>query len=298
MEYNILGKTGFSVSRVSFGCMSLQSKAADNDLLIRQAIDSGINLFDTADLYEHGENERLLGAALKGMRQQVHISTKVGNRWKPDGSGWDWCPQKDHILEAVNKSLERLQTDYIDLYLLHGGTLEDPFDEVMEAFERLKTSGKIRQYGISSIRPNVLRHCVANYDIAAVMTQYSYLDRRPEEETLPLLQKGNIGVMARGTIAGGLLIDKPAKPYLGMQEEEVKAVADDFKANIPDETTAVEAAIGYVLAHPAVSTAVAGIRTNGQLREAVGSGCSGSLTKAQREKMATLHMPMLYTDYR
>ncbi len=100
----------------------------------RQALDSGINYFDTAELYQAGENERTVGKAFKGMRDRVLIATKVGNQLRPDGSGWDWNPGKDYILEAVDKSLQRLQTGYIDLYQLHGGTLDDPIDENHRSF--------------------------------------------------------------------------------------------------------------------------------------------------------------------
>jgi len=191
MQYNSLGNSGLKVSSISFGCMSLKSADGNAEKIIRKAADSGINLFDTADLYDKGENEILLGKALKGIRNDVLISTKVGNRWKADGSGWEWFPRKSYILEAADKSLQRLQADCIDLYLLHGGTTEDPVDECIEAFERLKEEGKIRAYGISSIRPNVIREYVKRSKISAVMTQYSLLDRRPEETTLELLNQNN-----------------------------------------------------------------------------------------------------------
>src|SRR5699024_5881967 len=93
---------------------------------------------------------------------------------------WFWDPRKQYIEEAVHASLKRLQTDYIDLYLLHGGTIDDPIDETIEAFENLKEKGLIRAYGISSIRPNVIRSYLKHSSIDAIMMQYSILDRRPE----------------------------------------------------------------------------------------------------------------------
>src|ERR1035437_7075729 len=83
--------------------------------------DNGINYFDTADLYDKGLNEINIGNALKAKRDQIIIATKVGNQWRSDGTGWDWNPRKDYILKAVEQSLQRLQTNYIDLYQLHGG---------------------------------------------------------------------------------------------------------------------------------------------------------------------------------
>ncbi|GEP51019.1 D-threo-aldose 1-dehydrogenase [Flavobacterium noncentrifugens] len=265
MQYNSLGNSGLEVSSVSLGCMSLKNADVNAENIIRKAADSGINLFDTADLYGKGENEILLGKALKGIRNGVLISTKVGNRWKDDGSGWEWCPRKSYILKAADESLKRLQTDCIDLYLLHGGTIEDPVDECIEAFERLKEQGKIRAYGISSIRPNVIREYVNRSEISAVMTQYSLLDRRPEEATLELLNQNNIGVLARGTIAGGLLVNKPAKDYLEHSQDEISQMLEKFSGIFKDECERQRAAIGYALANPAVTSAVAGIRTESQL---------------------------------
>ena len=283
MQYNTLKRSGLKISEVSFGCMSLKADVKDNDAIIGKAISEGINLFDTADLYDKGSNEQLLGNALKGKRNDVLISTKVGNRWKEDGSGWDWTPRKNYILKAIDDSLKRLQTDYIDLYLLHGGTIEDPEDEVIEAFERLTDLGKIRAYGISSIRPNVIREYVSRSNIAAVMTQYSLLDRRPEEETLSLLQKNEIGVLARGTVASGLLADKPAKEYLNFTKEEVTAILKEFNANIPEGKTPSVTATRYAIDNPAITTAVVGIRTIQQLKDALAAGNASPLSAIEIE---------------
>src|SRR5699024_6403991 len=102
-----------------------------------------------------------------------------------------WDPSKKHIKTAVKQSLQRLHTDYIDLYQLHGGTIDDPIDETIEAFEELKTEGLIREYGISSIRPNVIKQYIEKSSIRSVMMQYNLLDRRPEE-TMRLLAKHGI----------------------------------------------------------------------------------------------------------
>ena len=298
MNYNTLHKTGFRISEVSFGCMSLKSSGTENDVIINKALDSGINLFDTADLYEKGENEILLGNALKGKRQEIYVSTKVGNRWKQDGSGWDWCPRKEYILKAIDDSLKRLQTDYIDLYLLHGGTMDDPMDETIEAFERLVDMGKIRSYGLSSIRPNVIREYVDRSNIAAVMTQYSLLDRRPEEETLHLMLQNNIGVLARGSMASGLLIDKPTEDYLGMKALEVKKIVNDIKHNLPEGRTLQETVVRYVIDNPAVITAVAGIRTMHQLDDALAASLPKPLTDEERNALQSVWAGNVYTEHR
>lgn len=267
MKYHQLGKSSIKVSEVSFGCMSLRGSKADDMLLIRQAFDQGINYFDTADLYDAGENEKLVGEALKGIRNEVVLATKVGNELRPDGSGWDWNPRKSYILKAVEKSLQRLQTDYIDLYQLHGGTIADPIDETIEAFEQLKKEGKIREYGISSIRPNVIRAYSEKSNMVSVMMQYSLLDRRPEEECLELLAKNNISVLARGAYAKGLLLDKPAKSYLNWSEKEVESIRgklDELSSSLVEKT---ELILKYLLQQPAVTSIVSGIRTKEQLHE-------------------------------
>ena len=294
MRYKTL-KNGFRVSEVSFGCMSLKAETPDNKNLIASAIAGGINLFDTADLYDKGLNESLLGSALNGRRQDVMISTKVGNRWRPDGSGWDWNPRKAHILQAVDESLRRLQTDYIDLYLLHGGTIEDPIDEVIEAFERLADMGKIRSYGLSSIRPNVIREYVQRSNIVAVMTQYSLLDRRPEETTLSLLHDSGIGVLARGTLASGLLAGKPAKDYLGMTERQVADIQNKINKKTIDSGAS---AMRYVIDNEFITTAVVGIRTSQQLDDALAAASAEPMLAAEREALANTWQCNVYTDYR
>ena len=182
MNYKILGNTGVKVSEISFGCMSLGNNQHENEMLFHYAIDQGINILDTADLYQKGFNEESVGKAIKNKRSEVILCIKVGNVWNPEGQGWHWDASKKHILQAVESSLSRLQTDHIDLYLLHGGTIEDPIDETIEAFELPKQQGKIKHYGISSIRPNVIREYVKRPCIVSVMRQYSLLDRRSEEE--------------------------------------------------------------------------------------------------------------------
>lgn len=284
MEYTTLGKSDLHISCIAFGCMSLGNEQQPVETILHAAIEGGINFFDTADLYDKGLNEERVGKALKQKRKDVIIASKAGNQWRPDGSGWDWNPSKDYILACADKSLQRLQTDYIDLYQLHGGTIDDPIDETIEAFELLKQQGKIRWYGISSIRPNVIREYVKRSNIVSVMMQYSLLDRRPEESCLDLLQQHQIGVLARGSVASGLLVNKPATPYLNYSEEEVKRAADAIAAVSIAERTPAQTAIQFVLRHPALSSAVVGIRTMEQLKDALGA----MRTKALKKEELTL----------
>ena len=281
MIYNQLGKSSLQISKIGFGCMSLGEDYNENAMLINKAIDLGINFFDTADMYQKGQNEETLGKIFKGSREKVIIATKVGNQWRSDGSGWDWNPGKAYILAAVNDSLRRLQTDYIDLYQLHGGTLEDPIHETIEAFEILRQQGKIRYYGISSIRPNVISEYVQRSGIVSVMMQYSLLDRRPEESCLALLHEHQIGVLARGSLAKGLLAGKPPALYLNHSEATVSAAANAVQSVSGKDRTPSQTAIRYVLNQPAITSAVVGIRTIQQLEDAVHTVDSPVLTESE-----------------
>lgn len=268
MKYATLGKSDLQVSKIGFGCMSLRGSEKENETLLNRALESGVNYFDTADFYEDGQNEIKIGKLLKSNRNKLIIASKVGNKKQPDGST-SWNASKAYILKAVDESLTRLQTDYLDLYQLHGGTMEDNIDETIEAFEQLKQQGKIRYYGISSIRPNVIREYVSKSNITSVMMQYSLLDRRPEETCFDLLQKNKISVVTRGSVAQGLLVVKPVKPYLNYTEEEVvKAVqvSKDVSGKIKSNA---QTALQFSLAPQVVASAVVGIRTIAQLEDAV-----------------------------
>jgi len=269
MEYLTLGKSSLRISKIGFGSMSLKPEQKDFTNIIDAAIDNGINFFDTADLYDKGLNETMLGKVFKGKRNKVIIATKAGNQWRKDGSGWDWNPRKDYILKCADESLRRLQIDHIDLYQSHGGTIEDNIDETIEAYEILLQQGKIRYYGLSSIRPNVIREFIKSSNIVSVMTQYSLLDRRPEESTLKLLHENNIGVLIRGSMASGLLIDKPAKPYLDYNTNQITDAANAVRSISSNKRNAAQTAIQYVLKNPSVTSAVVGIRTMEQLKDAV-----------------------------
>ncbi|QCR22225.1 aldo/keto reductase [Pontibacter sp. SGAir0037] len=294
MKYSKLGKSSLQVSGVSFGCMSLSGSEDENIKLLHRAFDKGINFYDTADLYGAGANEATVGKAFKNLRNKVLLATKAGNQLRADGSGWDWNPSKSYILEAVEKSLKRLQTDYIDLYQLHGGTIEDPIDETIEAFELLKQQGKIRYYGISSIRPNVIREYVKRSGIVSVMMQYSLLDRRPEETALELLQENQVGVLARGSFAQGLLLGKEPKSYLSYSSVEVSKAAEAITSVAATTRDAATVAGRFVLQNGAVTSVVAGIRTEEQLEQALLIADAPALSE---EEMAYLKQAIAVNQY-
>ncbi|GGB34042.1 D-threo-aldose 1-dehydrogenase [Lentibacillus populi] len=306
MQKNQLGKSDLFISQLTLGCMSLGTDKKQAQTIIDQALNAGINHLDTADLYDFGLNEEIVGQAIKDKREQVIITSKVGNHFNRDTKDWFWDPSKAHIIEGLKDSLQRLKTDYIDFYMLHGGTIDDPINESIEAFEELKKDGLIRAYGISSIRPNVIREYVKRSSIDAVMMQYSMLDRRPEEEILDLLQQNTISVLARGPLAKGILSDngekqierKSREGYLDYTYEELVKVYDEIKDVIGDSASFNTAALQYVLHHPAVASAVFGASSVEQLRENTAISQAAPLPEEKYQALQAVTKPMQYTNHR
>lgn len=272
MKKRQLGNSDLFVTEMGLGCMSLGTAETEAMRIIDEAIDLGINFFDTADLYDYGLNEEFVGKALKGKRDQIVLTTKVGNRWTEEKNGWAWDPSKAYIKAEVKESLRRLQTDYIDLYQLHGGTLEDPIDETIEAFEELKKEGIIRHYGISSIRPNVIREYAKRSNIVSVLMEYSLLNRRPEE-WFPLLNEHQISVIARGPLAKGILTDNNAKKiervkekdYFSYSYDELNTTLGSVKEVI-GEKSLTGTAIHYCLHNETVAAVIPGASSIQQLQ--------------------------------
>ncbi|QWU46693.1 aldo/keto reductase [Bacillus sp. NP247] len=287
MKKRQLGNSDLYVTEIGFGCMSLGTSEAEAMRIIDEAIDLGINFFDTADLYDYGLNEEFVGKALKGKRDQIVLTTKVGNRWTEEKNGWSWDPSKAYIKAEVKESLRRLQTDYIDLYQLHGGKTEDPIDETIGAFEELKKEGIIRHYGISSIRPNVIREYAKRSNIVSVLMEYSLLNRRPEE-WFPLLNEHQISVIARGPLAKGILTNNNAskiervkkKDYLSYSYDELNITLASVK-EIIGERSLTESAIQYCLNNEAVASVIPGASSIQQLQANVHAGKPMSLTKEE-----------------
>ena len=270
MKTNQLGNSNLYVSEIGLGTMSLGTDRAKAIALIHEAIDNGVNFIDTADLYDFGLNEEIVGEALRDRRDSVILATKAGNHWEEGKEGWFWDPSKKHIKSALKESLRRLKTDHLDLFQLHGGTLEDPIDETIEAFDELKKEGVILEYGISSIRPNVIREFVKRSSIASVMMQYSILDRRPEEEILDLLHANNISVIARGPLAKGMLTDNFEEKvkedgFLDYSKFEVLETANQLAELKGDSRNMTQTSLRYALAHPAVATVIPGASKSEQL---------------------------------
>jgi aryl-alcohol dehydrogenase-like predicted oxidoreductase len=299
MNKNRLGQSKLFVSEMGLGCMSLGTDEAKAISIIHEALEHEINFLDTADLYDEGRNEEIVGKAIRHRRADVILATKVGNRRKPGKVGWTWDPSKSYIKSAIKDSLRRLQTNYIDLYQLHGGTIEDPIDETIEAFEELKQDGLIRYYGISSIRPNVIREYVKRSSIVSVMSQYSILDRRPEKEILPLLAEHGISLIARGPLAGGILTDyghsKAERNYLDYDMEELLELHERLIHQGGDSRTLTQTALQYPLSNPSVAVIIPGASSLEQLRQNVLAAETTALSSKEREAIQGVSKPNWYT---
>ena len=303
MKKRQLGNSDLFVTELGLGCMSIGTDEKAARYIIDTALDEGINYFDTADLYDFGVNETLVGAALKPVRDKVILATKVGNRWRKDRSGWSWDPSKSYIKEEVKYSLKRLGTDYIDLYQLHGGTIEDPMEETIEAFEELKAEGYIRYYGISSIRPNVIREYVRKSKMVSVMMQYSILDRRPEEEAFPLLGEHKISVVTRGPLAKGLLSDRmlekaSEKGYLDYSRDELQKLLPLLKERVALGRSFTEVALQYNLANPTVASVITGASNPEQVRSNAAAARSRALADEEISFIRQLTKASVYQEHR
>ncbi|MFF2481485.1 aldo/keto reductase [Paenibacillus sp. NPDC058071] len=302
MRKNRLGQSELLAGEIGLGCMSLGTDRGKAIALIHEALDNGVNFLDTADLYDDGLSEEIVGEAIKGKRREdIILATKVGNRRIPGQEGWVWDPSKAYILSSVKGSLKRLGVDYIDLYQLHGGTLDDPIDETIEAFEQLKQEGVIRHYGISSIRPNVIREYAARSGMVSVMSQYSLLDRRPEETVLPLLAQAEIGLIARGPVAKGVLTgngaQKAVKGYLDYNPEELADLHRKL-LELADGRDLAQLAIRYTLADPTVAVAIPGASSREQLLGNIEAAHSPALTEAELSALRALTRPNRYEQHR
>ncbi len=306
MRRNELGTSGIYVSELTLGCMSLGTDVKQAGRIIDQALDTGINHLDTADLYNFGRNEEIVGEAIRNKRSDIILTTKVGNHFNREKEDWFWDPSKEHIKAGVKASLGRLQTDYIDFYILHGGTISDPIEESIAAFEELKQEGLIRAYGISSIRPDVIRKYVMQSRIDGVMMQYNLFDRRPEEKMLDLLHSNNISVLARGPLAKGMLsrqaenqIEAKGKDgYLDYSYDQLQSMAHSTAAQLSGEQIMNEIALKYVLKNPAVATAVFGASSPGQVKENTGFDHSKALPDKVYKQLQSISKPVKYTNHR
>ncbi|OXS58609.1 aryl-alcohol dehydrogenase-like predicted oxidoreductase [Bacillus sp. V-88] len=306
MDKRQIGHSDLHVSKMGLGCMSLGTEESSAKEIVQHALENGINYLDTADLYDFGQNEEIVGNAIREVRDDIILATKGGNRWNDVEDGWRWDPSKSYIKSAVKDSLSRLKVDYIDLYQLHGGTIEDDFEETIEAFEELKKEGLIRYYGISSIRPNVIKQFLTSSSIDSVMMQYSLLDRRPEE-WMDLLDENKVSIVARGPLAKGLLSEKMLSKasakmkedgYLDYSYKELEETLKSIHGKMGDNRSMNELALQYILAHESVGAVIPGASSVQQLQENIDAVNAGPLSSEELDMLKQLTKLSRYEQHR
>jgi len=219
MEYRILGRSGVLVSPLCLGAMNFggSTNEADSFTIMQKAVDGGINFFDTANVYNEGESERIVGKFLKdnNLREQVILATKVNGRMgdAPNDAG----TSRYHIVKACEDSLRRLQTDRIDLYQLHRPPMTHPQDETLRAFDDLIHAGKVRYIGCSTHPAWMVMEALSiseHYGLNRYISEqppYNLLDRRVENELVPLCQKYDMAILPWSPLAMGILAGRYAQ---------------------------------------------------------------------------------------
>lgn len=291
MEYRRLGRSGLEVSPVCLGTMmfGVRTEAAEAQRIVDAAFDAGVNFIDTADAYGKGAAERIVGAAIRGQRRRWIVATKVFNPMtaRPHDGGLS----RRWIMQACADSLERLATDYVDIYYLHRDDPDTPLPETVGAIGDLVRSGKVRYLGLSNFRgwriAEVVAECAAQGVPAPVVCQphYNLLSRGPEVEILPACDHYGIGVAAYSPIARGVLTGKyrsgavpedsrAARNDKRMLETDFRresiAVAEQLEAHAAKTgRTLTQFALAWLWANDIVTSIVAGPRTLAQWQDYV-----------------------------
>ena len=296
MEYVRLGRSGLKVSRLALGCMTFGSSDwapwvlgfDDSAKILRQAVDLGINFFDTADMYSLGKSEEIIGKVLLDLvpRHKLVIATKVYNQMSGDPN--DRGLSRKHILEAVDGSLKRLGTDYIDLYQLHRFDYETPLEETLDALNDVVRAGKVRYLGASSMHAWQFmkglgmqrQHGWAQF--VSMQPHYNLIYREEEREMLPLCMNEGIGVvpwspLARGRLAGRVegettrsQTDRTARALYDRTRATDDAVISSLKA-VAERHGRPMAQIAYawIASRAAVAAPIVGISRSRQFEDAI-----------------------------
>ena len=286
MHYRLLGRTGIKVSPYCLGAMMF-GKIANPDhrdcvRMIHRALEFGINFIDTADAYSHGESEEIVGKALKGRRDDVVLATKaflpMGDDPNRRGGSRRW------LTRAIDESLRRLQTDYIDLYQVHRPAPDTDVEETLAALTDLMREGKVRTIGASTFPASDIveaQWVAERRGLARLRTEqppYSILNRSIEREVLPACQRYGMGVMAWSPLAKGMLTGKYRKgepqPDSPRARYFPKAMSDEGSLEKVEQLiplaqgagmSLMHMALAFVVAHPALTSAIIGPRTMEQL---------------------------------
>ncbi len=259
MQMRQLGTNGPMVSALGLGCMGMTPIYATPDpedaiATIRAAVDAGITMIDTADMYAGGKNEELVGRALKGIRDRVVLASKFGNMRLPDGTR-KVNGKPEYVFEACDKALERLGVDHIDLYYLHRMDPTVPIEETVGAMGQLIAQGKVGAIGLSEAGANTIRRAQATHPLAAVQTEYSLASRDVEAEILPTCRELGIGFVAYAPLSRGLLSGKiTSLDQLG--ENDRRRDMPRFQGENLGNNLAMVEAVGDIATSKGVSTAV------------------------------------------
>jgi aryl-alcohol dehydrogenase-like predicted oxidoreductase len=295
METRRFGNTDLVCSAVGFGTWEMSTTqygeidVKEASAAVGAAIDAGITLFDTAEVYGPFHSEEILGKALGSRRKEIVLVTKVGFDFDEQGKNIGRNSKRDHILARAEGCLKRLNTDWIDLLLIHWPDHETPIAEPIGALETLKEAGKIRHYGVSNFTVEMMDECERHGHLTANQVGYNMFDRRMEALVLPYCLEHQIGYMAYGTLAYGLLtgaftpettfVDWDWRssgrafglPLFGREEfvKELRVVDRLKELAARYDKSVAQLAIAWVLGQPAVSVALVGMRNERELRENV-----------------------------
>ncbi|HZD74703.1 MAG TPA: aldo/keto reductase [Actinomycetota bacterium] len=217
MRQRRLGTENLAVSALGLGCMGMSQSYGPADeresiATIHRALDLGVTLLDTADVYGPFTNERLVGRAIADRRDQVVLATKFGSQRRPDGTPIGINGQPDYVRRACDASLERLGVDHIDLYYQHRVDRTVPIEETWGAMRELVEAGKVRHLGISEAAPATIRRANAVHPITALQTEYSLFTREPEVELLDTVRQLGIGFVAYSPLGRGFLSGQITSP--------------------------------------------------------------------------------------
>ena len=306
MQYRQLGSTGLRVSTVGLGTNNFGFRMDEESSLrvAKFAVDQGINFFDTANMYGRGLSEERIGKALKGIRQDVIIGTKVGLEMG-DGTN-DRGASRYHIMQQVEDSLRLLQTDYIDLYQIHRPDPNTPIEETLRALDDLVHQGKVRYIGGSNYNgwqtaEAVLKaRALGLNEFVTMQPEYNMLNRSIEAELLPFCDKYNIGILPYYPLASGFLTGKylqgqeaPEGTRLAGNERAKENTLTDKNFSILSKLSKfaedrghpmVELAIAWLLAKPAVSSVIAGATKEEQVTANV-KASDWDLTESEMEEL-------------
>ena len=262
MQVRQLGTHGPHVSALGLGCMGMTPIYATPDPdeaieTIKAAVDSGITMIDTADMYNAGKNEELVGRALKGIRDRVILASKFGNIRLPDGTA-RVNGKAEYVFEACDRALSRMGVDYIDLYYLHRMDPTVPIEETVGAMAQLIEQGKVGSIGLSEAGAETIRRAHATHPLAAVQTEYSLASRDVEDVILPTCRELGIGFVAYAPLSRGLLSGEiTSLDQLG--ETDRRRDMPRFQGDNLDSNLAMVKALSDIAGDQGVSTAAIAI---------------------------------------